>query len=68
MTETGYKFGARVYPLDSEVILIKQTVKKPDSSRYVVDVLPDGTHREAHIRFDDVKSIGAAVHSALMGR
>lgn len=67
MTRTGYKFGVRIYPINSEVILIKQTVKKPGSKRYVVDTLPDGTHREAHIKFNDTNSIAGAVRLALQG-
>lgn len=35
----NYKYGARIYPLDSEVILIKQTIKKPGSFSYVIDHL-----------------------------
>lgn len=67
MARTSYKFGVRIYPISAEVILVKQTVKKPGSGRYVVDTLPDGTHREAHIRFDDSKSIAGAVRAALTG-
>jgi len=62
------KYGVRIYPLpDSDVILIKQTVKRPESPRYVIDTLLDGTHREAHISVDDTVSIADAVRQALRG-
>ena len=49
------KYGVRIYAMpDSDIILIKQTVKRPESLRYVVDALVEGgTHREAHINVDD---------------
>ena len=62
------KYGVRIYDMpDSNVILVKQTVKRPESPRYVVDTLEDGTHREAHIRVDDTTSIADAVRRALRG-
>ncbi|MBA7632140.1 hypothetical protein ES703_39683 [subsurface metagenome] len=62
------KYGVRIYLVDSEKILIKQTVKKPASPRYVVDTLQDGTHREAHIPWNETESIADAVRSALKGK
>jgi len=62
------KYGVRIYALpDSDVILIKQTVKRPESLRYIVDSLEDGTHREAHINVDDTVGIADAVRQALRG-
>ena len=63
------KCGVRIYPIaDSDVIRIKQTVKKPESPRYVVDTLEDGEHREAHISVDDTAGIADAVRRALRGK
>lgn len=67
MIKTGHKFGVRIYILDPKTMLIKQTVRKPRSPRYVVDTLQDGTHREAHIKLDDTHSIAGAVRLALRG-
>lgn len=61
------KYGVRIYPLDSEVILIKQTVKKDGSPTYVVDTLPNGDHREAHVPIDSDGEIADAVRTALRG-
>ena len=62
------KYGVRIYALpDSDVILIKQTVKRPESLRYVVDALEDGTHQEAHINVDNTTGIADAVRHALRG-
>ncbi len=62
------KYGVRIYDMpDSNVILIKQTVKRPESPRYVVGPLEDGTHREAHINVDDTAGIADAVRQALRG-
>ena len=62
------KYGVRIYAMpDSDVILIKQTIKRPESPRYVVDVLEDGLHREAHIAVDDTAGIADAVRHALKG-
>jgi len=62
------KYGVRIYAMpDSDVILIKQTVKRSESPRYVVDALEDGAHREAHINVDDTAGIADAVRRALRG-
>jgi len=55
------KYGVRIYDMPgSNVILIKQTFKRPESPRYVIDTLEDGTHREAHIGVDDTAGIADA--------
>ncbi|MDP2730628.1 MAG: hypothetical protein Q8O55_09090 [Dehalococcoidales bacterium] len=65
-------YGARIYRVDQNVILVKQTIKKPirntKSARYMVDVAPDGTHKERHVDIADEKSIAAAVREALEGK
>jgi len=63
------KYGVRIYTMpDSEVILIKQTVRRPGSPRYVIDTLKDGTHRERHVDIDDSASIADAVRASLKGK
>lgn len=61
------KYGVRIYPLDSKVILVKQTAKKEGSLTYVVDTTSDGEHREAHVKIDDDREIAEAVRAALRG-
>ena len=61
------KYGVRIYPLDNQVILIKQTVKRDSSGVYVVDTMEDGEHREAHVPVDDDAAIASAVRDALHG-
>lgn len=61
------KYGVRIYPLDSKVILIKQTVKKVGSPSYILDTLSDGDHREAHVDIDDDREIAEAIRAALRG-
>jgi hypothetical protein len=62
------KYGVRIYPLDSKVILMKQTVKKKGSPTYVVDTTSAGDHREAHVEIDDDREIAEAVRAALRGK
>ena len=62
------KYGVRIYPLDSEIILVKQTVKKEGSPTYVVDTTSAGDHREAHVNTDDDQEVAQAVRAALKGR
>ena len=63
------KYGVRIYDMpDSDTILIKQTVKRPGSPRYVIDTLEDGTHREKHVSKDDSGCIADAVRAALKGK
>ena len=62
------KYGVRIYAMpDSDVILIKQTVRRPESPRYVIDTMLDGTHREKHISVDNTAGIADAVRRALKG-
>lgn len=61
------KYGVRIYPLDDQVILIKQTVKRDGSGVYVVDTLEDGEHREAHVLIGDDAAIASSVRDALIG-
>lgn len=62
-------YGARIYKVDQNVILVKQTIKKPirntNSARYMVDMAPDGTHKEKHIDINDDKGIADAIRQAL---
>jgi hypothetical protein len=63
------RYGVRIYVMpDSDVILIKQTVKRLGSQRYVIDTLGDGMHREKHIGIDDSAGIASAVRAALKGK
>ena len=63
------KYGVRIYTMpDSDVILVKQTVRRPRSPRYVIDTLKDDTHRERHVDIDDSVSIADAVRAALKGK
>ena len=59
----GQKHGARVYPLDGEKILIKQTILLTRRSDHYV-VMAD---RERHVRADDDAALAAAVRDALAG-
>jgi len=61
------KYGARIYPLKLKVIVIKQCIKKPGSSNYVVDRLEDGRQREKHISLENSEGIADAVQRALKG-
>ena len=64
----SYVYGVRIYKLNPDYILIKQTVKKTGSPRYIVDTLPDGTQREKHIDINDDNSIADAIRHALNGK
>lgn len=61
------KYGVRIYPLNTKVILIKQTVRKNGSPSYVVDKMANGDHREAHVDINDDREIADAVRTALNG-
>ncbi len=61
------KYGVRIYPLDSKVILVKQTVKRGGSLTYVIDTTSAGEHREAHVEIDNDQEIAEAVRAALSG-
>jgi len=62
------KYGVRIYPLDSKVILVKQTVKREGSPTYVVDTTSNGDHREAHVEIGDDREIAEVVRAALRGK
>ncbi len=62
-----YVYGVRIYPVNTEYILIKQTVKKTGSKTYVIDHKSDGTQKEKHIGINDDKSIADAIRHALTG-
>ncbi|MCD6599695.1 MAG: hypothetical protein J7L19_03890 [Dehalococcoidia bacterium] len=61
------KYGVRIYPLDSKVILVKQTIKKEGAHTYIVDITSDSEHREAHVEIDNDQDIAEAVRAALRG-
>jgi len=61
------KYGVRIYPLNGDVILFKQTIKNTSSGVYVVDTTTNGDHREAHVSLNSDKDIADAVRTALKG-
>jgi len=62
------KYGVRIYPIsNSDIIRVKQTIRRPESPRYVVDTMEDGEHREVHINVHDTAGIADAVRRALRG-
>jgi len=63
-----YVYGVRIYPVNPEYILIKQTVRKTDSKTYVIDHNSDGTQKQKHIGINDDKGIADAVRHALVGK
>lgn len=56
------KHGARVYPLSSGAVLVKQTVQRREGGEYVID-----EHRERHVSLDDDAKLSAAIRDALAG-
>ncbi len=65
---TKYVYGVRVYSVNPEYILIKQTVKKTGSKTYVIDHKSDGSQKEKHISINDDKGIADAIRHALTGK
>ena len=62
------KYGVRIYPVtDSDLIIIRQTVKRPGSPRYVIDTRADGMYRQTFRSVNDSESIADAVRQALRG-
>ncbi len=61
------KYGARVYQLDYEEILIKQTIQKEILGEYVVDTMDEDQHRETQVPINNDKAIADAVRTALRG-
>jgi len=61
------KFGARAYLMDSEMVLVVQTIKRGKASNapYVIDQKPIGG-KERFIELDD-KGIADAIRDALSG-
>ena len=68
MTEKHRKFGARVFSLDTDMVLVYQTVKRGSASNspYVFDKNPRGSG-ERFIALGDDKAIADAVRGALAG-
>ena len=69
---TNDLYGARVYRMDQDRILVKQTIKKENritsSERYVIDTLNDGAHKESHVDINDDKAIADGIRRALDGQ
>ena len=63
-----YVYGVRIYPVNPEYLLIKQTVKKTGSKTYAIDHNSDGSQKEKHIAINDDISIANAVRHALTGK
>ncbi len=61
------KYGVRIYPVDSDQILIRQTIKRYDSPRYVIDRREDGMYRQIHLNLNDTASLIDAIRQALRG-
>ncbi len=62
------KYGVRIYPPfpDSKTIIILQTIKRPGSLRYVINVREDGKH-QTHTSVDDTATIADTVQRYLRG-
>lgn len=65
---TKNKYGVRIYPpyADSETVFVLQTIKRPDSHRYVINVRQDGLNQTI-LRIDDAKGIAETVQRYLRG-
>ena len=63
-----YVYGVRIYKMNPDQILIKQTVKKSGSPRYTIDTYSDSSQRQKHIDINDDKSIADAVRFSLEGK
>ena len=61
------KYGARVYPLNSGHMLVKQTHQAEEGGKYVLSVDSDNRHPERHVREDDDAGIASAIRAALRG-
>ena len=66
--DSSNKYGARIYLMDNNTILLYQTVKRgrQQNSRYVVDQKPKGTG-ERFVDVSDDAAIAATVRAALRG-
>ena len=61
------KYGARVYPLNSGKMLVKQTHKAEESGNYVLSTDSDKMHPERHVSNDNDAEIANAIRAALRG-
>jgi len=59
------KYGARVFKVSENTLLIKQTVKSGGGQNdpYVIN-----EHREKHVNLSDDSAIAAAIRDAIEGR
>jgi hypothetical protein len=65
------KFGARVFLMDTEVVYVRQTVKKgaAENAPYVIDKKAEGEGEgQKFVDITDDKSIANAIRAALNGR
>ncbi|MCX6011206.1 MAG: hypothetical protein NT134_02960 [Chloroflexi bacterium] len=65
------KFGARVFLMDTEVIYVRQTVKRgtAENAPYVIDKKAMGEREgQKFVDITDDKSIADAIRAALNGR
>jgi len=63
------RYGVRIYPVpDSDQIMIRQTVKRPDSPCYVIDTREDGRYRQTFRNVNDTASVIDAIRQALKGK
>ncbi len=64
-TDVSTPHGARVYKIDENTILIKQTVKRgsEQNAPYVID-----EHKEAHVDITDDVAISDAIRNAICGQ
>ena len=61
------KYGARVYPMGKDGLLVKQTVKSGSgyTDKYKVS---DTYHHERHVKLDNDAAIAQAIRDALRGK
>jgi len=62
------KYGVRIYPPfpATDTIVVLQTIKRPDSPRYVINVRDDGLN-ETILNINDGKGIAETVQRYLKG-
>jgi len=62
------KYGVRIYPpfADSDTIVVLQTIKRPESPRYVINVREDGLNQTI-LSVGDAKGIAETVQRYLRG-
>ena len=61
------KYGARVYPMGKDGLLVKQTIKSGNgyTDSYKVS---DPYHHERHVKLHDDAAIAQAIRDALSGK